>query len=150
MGSIKRIQKELKDFTKDPPVGIAAHLENESNQRKWVATIMGPEGSPYEGGTFILSVTFPEEYPFKPPQVRFTTKIYHSNISSSGSICLDILSSQWSPALTTQKVLLSISSLLCDPNPDDPMVGDIARLYKNDRKTHDNNAKEWTKKYAMA
>ena len=93
MGSIKRIQKELKDFIKDPPVGLSAALEDEKNQRKWKATIDGPEGSPYEGGKFILTITFPEEYPFKPPQVRFVTKIYHSNISSSGSICLDILSS---------------------------------------------------------
>ncbi|KAG8008885.1 Ubiquitin-conjugating enzyme E2 D4 [Nibea albiflora] len=89
--------------------------------------------SPYQGGVFFLTIHFPTDYPFKPPKVAFTTKIYHPNINSNGSICLDILRSQWSPALTVSKVLLSICSLLCDPNPDDPLVPDIAHIYKNDK-----------------
>merc|ERR1712137_253685 len=76
-------------------------------------------------------------YPFKPPKVGFTTKIYHCNVNSNGAICLDILKDQWSPALTINKVLLSISSLLTDANPNDPLVPDIARLYLNDRAKHD-------------
>ncbi|XP_032087951.1 ubiquitin-conjugating enzyme E2 D1 isoform X2 [Thamnophis elegans] len=94
---------------------------------------MGPPDSAYQGGVFFLTVHFPTDYPFKPPKIAFTTKIYHPNINSNGSICLDILRSQWSPALTVSKVLLSICSLLCDPNPDDPLVPDIAQIYKSDK-----------------
>ena len=110
---------------------------------------MGPEDSPYHQGVFFLVITFPPDYPFKPPKVQFTTKIYHPNINSNGSICLDILKDQWSPALTISKVLLSISSLLTDPNPDDPLVAEIATIYKNDRERYNANAREWTTKYAM-
>uniref|UniRef100_A0A8C5C2L5 Ubiquitin conjugating enzyme E2 D4 n=1 Tax=Gadus morhua TaxID=8049 RepID=A0A8C5C2L5_GADMO len=105
--------------------------------------------SPYQGGVFFLTIHFPTDYPFKPPKVAFTTKIYHPNINSNGSICLDILRSQWSPALTVSKVLLSICSLLCDPNPDDPLVPEIAHTYKSDREKYNRLAREWTQKYAM-
>ena len=110
---------------------------------------MGPEDSPYAGGVYFLNIQFPADYPFKPPRVQFTTRIYHCNVNSNGGICLDILKDQWSPALTTSKVLLSICSLLCEPNPDDPLVPEIADLLVKDRETHDNTAREWTQKYAM-
>ncbi len=84
---------------------------------EWVSTIMGPQGSVYQGGVFFLDIVFPQDYPFKPPKIVFRTRIYHCNINSSGVICLDILKDNWSPALTMSKVLLSICSLLTDPNP---------------------------------
>lgn len=125
---------------------------------------MGPGDSPYSGGVFFLAIHFPTDYPFKPPKVNFTTRIYHPNINSNGSICLDILRDQWSPALTISKgetindiqvhaltitVLLSICSMLTDPNPDDPLVPEIAHVYKTDRSRYEATAREWTRKYAI-
>ncbi|KAF4690839.1 Ubiquitin-conjugating enzyme E2 D3 [Perkinsus olseni] len=146
--ALRRINKELQDLSRDPPANCSAGPIGD-DMFHWQATIMGPKDSPYEGGVFFLNITFPSDYPFKPPKCHFTTKIYHCNISANGSICLDILKDQWSPALTISKVLLSISSLLTDPNPNDPFVPEIAHMYKSDRTKHDAIAREWTQKYAM-
>ena len=146
--SQKRIQKELLDLQKDPPGNCSAGPV-ENDQFHWQATIVGPDDSPFSGGVFFLNIHFPTDYPFRPPKVNFTTKIYHPNINANGSICLDILKDQWSPALTISKVLLSISSLLNDANPDDPLVPEIAQLYKTNKAKFEATAREWTKKYAQ-
>ena len=146
--ALKRIQKELKDLNNDPPLTCSAGPIDNSDYYHWQATIAGPDDSPYAGGLFFLNIHFPVDYPFKPPKVTFSTRIYHPNINTHGSICLDILKDQWSPALTISKVLLSISSLLTDPNPDDPLVPEIAGIYKTDRKKFEETAREWTKKFA--
>ena len=143
----KRITKELDEINRDPPANCSAGLL-EDNLYQWQATIMGPPDSPYQGGVFFLNINFPMDYPFKPPKVVFQTKIYHPNINSNGAICLDILKDQWSPALTVSKVLLSISSLMCDANPDDPLMPEIANLYKTNIKQFNENARTWTKKFA--
>eukprot|EP00890_Picochlorum_soloecismus_P001459 jgi/Picsp_1/2313/NSC_05776-R1_ubiquitin-conjugating enzyme len=144
----KRIGKELKDLQRDPPTSCSAGPAGD-DLFHWQATIMGPGDSPYSGGVFFVTIHFPPDYPFKPPKVQFQTKVYHPNINSQGSICLDILKEQWSPALTLSKVLLSICSLLTDPNPDDPLVPEIAHIYKTDRSRYEETAREWTRKYAM-
>ncbi|XP_022111852.1 ubiquitin-conjugating enzyme E2 2-like [Acanthaster planci] len=140
--------KELQDLGRNPPPNCSAGPVGD-DLFHWQATIMGPPKSPYADGIFVLKIDFPDRYPFKPPMVVFTTKIYHLNISSKGSICLDILRSQWSPAFTISKVLLSIYELLIKPDPDDPLVPEIASIYKTDRKKYEELAKEWTQKYAM-
>ena len=145
---LKRINKELSDLTKDPPAGCSAGPSSEDDIYNWWAAIIGPDESPFAGGLFYLNITFPSDYPFKPPKVIFTTKIYHPNVNSNGSICLDILKEQWSPALTISKVLLSILSLLTDANPDDPLVPEIAQQYKSDIKKYNQTAAEWTRKHA--
>ena len=146
--SHKRIQNELKDLRKDPPANCSAGPEGDDIFR-WEGVIIGPSDCPYAGGMFKLKINFAADYPFKPPNITFLTKIYHPNISSSGAICLDILKTQWSPALTISKVLLSICSLLTDQNPADPLVPEIAHIYTTDRSKFDETAREWTANYAQ-
>lgn len=147
MSTLTRIQKELSDIQKDPPANCSAGPVND-NLYQWQATIMGPANSPYQWGVFYLRIDFPTDYPFKPPKVCFVTKIYHCNINSSGGICLDILKENWSPALTISKLLLSICSLLDEPNPDDPLVPDLAHLYKTNKEEYIQQAQLSTLKYA--
>lgn len=147
MATEKRLKKEYADLTKDPPANCSGGPVSDDFFH-WRAMLIGPDDSPYQGGVFYLNIRFPADYPFKPPKVAFETKIYHPNINSGGGICLDILKDQWSPALTISKVLLSISALLCDPNPDDPLVPEIARLFVNDIEKYNRTAKLWTIQFA--
>jgi ubiquitin-conjugating enzyme E2 D/E len=146
--ALRRIQKELQDIERDPPMNCSAGPEGD-DLFLWEGVIFGPADSPYAGGVFKLQIQFPKDYPFRPPVVIFLTKIYHPNISPSGGICLDILKNQWSPALTISKVLLSITSLLTDANPNDPLVPEIATLYRTNRAEYDAKARAYTVKYAQ-
>ena len=146
--SIIRIEKELEFMNKESPYGCTVGVMNE-NKTHWIATIIGPENTPYYGGIFKLDIFFPTDYPYKAPKINFKTKIYHPNISStSGSICIDILKDKWSPALTIGKVLLSICSMLNDPNPNDPLETEIANEFKNNNKLYTQTAINWTMLYA--
>jgi ubiquitin-conjugating enzyme E2 D len=144
----RRLQKELKDILRDPPDNCSAGPVDDDDITTWSATIVGPIKSPYEGGIFHLTMYFPKRYPWQPPLVQFVTRIYHPNIAPNGNICLDILKDQWSPALSISSILLSISSLLTDPNPDDPLVSEIANQYKNDIDRFNDIARRWTEYYA--
>ena len=145
---LKRLQRELKRLTKDPSIGCYAQQADPKDIYHWIGTIKGPIDTPYSGGTFKLDFYFPEDYPFKPPRIQFKTKVYHPNIDFAGNICLDILKENWSPVLGVGKILLSISSLLADPNPDSPLSSDVAHLYKYDRQQYNAIAIQWTKQYA--
>ena len=144
----KRLQNEIIDLKLSPIINCSAGPIDDNNITLWQATIFGPEETPYHGGVFSLKIQFTNEYPFKPPSIYFTTPIYHCNINQNGGICLDILKDNWSPALNIGKLLLSICSLLAEPNPNDPLVPEIAELFKNNREIHDLNARNHTLKYA--
>ena len=125
-------------------------VPHDDNLRYFDVTIIGPNDSAYEGGTFKLELFLPEDYPMAPPKVRFLTKMYHPNIDKLGRICLDILKDKWSPALQIRTVLLSVQALLSAPNPDDPLANDVAQHWKENEKDAIATAKAWTVKYAVA
>eukprot|EP00042_Codosiga_hollandica_P030495 m.177571 g.177571 ORF g.177571 m.177571 type:complete len:148 (+) comp53372_c0_seq4:217-660(+) len=146
--ALMRINKELKELTSKPPAGCAAGPVAD-DLFHWSATILGAEGSPYEGGLFQLDVRFPNDYPFSAPKVKFTTKIYHPNITAAGEVCAEVFTKSWNPGMTLAKVLLVMQTLMLEPNVEHPLVPDVATLYQKDRKKFDETAKEWTAKHAM-
>lgn len=147
--AFKRLKKEYEELINDPLTNCSAYPINENDILQWSAKIYGPKDTPYENGIFKLTMIFSQDYPFKPPKVVFNTKIYHPNINSNGGICLNILKDAWSPALTISKILLSVCSLLADPNPNDPLVPEIARIYHENKEKYEIIAREYTIKYAI-
>ncbi|KAL6971060.1 Ubiquitin-conjugating enzyme E2 1 [Sarracenia purpurea var. burkii] len=111
----KRLESELKDMNKNPSTHISFGPVSDDTFLHWQGIIIGPEGSPIEGFIFHLSIQFPIDYPFKPPEVKFQTKVFHPNIDVDGTVNLNILGDQWSSSLTTEDLLLSICSILMDP-----------------------------------
>eukprot|EP00753_Platysulcus_tardus_P019630 PLAT7376.1.p1 GENE.PLAT7376.1~~PLAT7376.1.p1 ORF type:complete len:148 (-),score=63.59 PLAT7376.1:172-615(-) len=144
----RRLTKELKEMQKNP-VEWATAGPVDDDLMKWDAMLVGPEGSPYAGGVFSVDITFPAEYPFKPPSVQFKTRIYHPNIkTSSGEICADILSENWGPTLNVMYVLNALRQMLEEPHPDNPLESEIAREMVDDPDTFAKKAAEWTATYA--
>ena len=116
--AITRLLGDLERLERDPTFGISAAPVG-NNIMLWNAVICGPNETPFEDGTFKLTLEFSEKYPFKPPAVKFVSKMFHPNIfEEDGWVGLDILRSNWSPAFNVSSILLSIQSLLGDPNPD--------------------------------
>lgn len=116
MLTLDRLQTELMQLMTSPAPGVSAFPGADGNLLAWTATIEGPNDTPYAGLTFKLSFAFPSNYPYAAPTVLFKTPIYHPNVDFSGRICLDILKDKWTAAYNIQTVLLSLQSLLGEPN----------------------------------
>ncbi|ESO91554.1 hypothetical protein LOTGIDRAFT_122144 [Lottia gigantea] len=152
MMKTNRMNRELKAFGENPPFGISC-WRSENSTAELEAQILGGEGTPYEKGVFKLEIDVPDKYPLVPPKVRFITSIYHPNIDNAGRICLDILKmppqGAWQPMLRLSTVLQSIQLLMAEPNPEDPLMTEIASEYKYNKPAFNKHAEEFTRKFAM-
>ena len=146
MAYLVRLRKEYEFLQKEKCEVFEA--KPRENLGVWDIYLKGPSETPYECGTFHLEMKFPEGYPFHPPKVKFKTTVYHPNVNREGDICLDILRDRWSASLTVRTIILSISSLLNEPNPDDPLIPEVARLYKSNRAEFNAKAKDYTERFA--
>ncbi|CAG0915401.1 unnamed protein product [Notodromas monacha] len=153
----RRLMRDFKKLQEDPPAGISA-APTDNNIMIWNAVIFGydliflfcnknnpgffslltsPHDTPFEDGTFKLTMEFTEEYPNKPPNVRFVSKMFHPNVYADGGICLDILQNRWSPTYDVSAILTSIQSLLDEPNPNSPANSLAAQLYQENRREYE-------------
>ena len=143
-----RIKKEYQDLQKEKNSNVQVKLVN-NDIRHWKGRIKGPIDTCYQGGIFDVDIIIPDDYPFKPPKMKFDTKIWHPNISSvTGAICLDILKNEWTPALTIRTALISLQALMCEPVPNDPQDAVVAKQYMSDIKLFNETAKHWVEEYA--
>jgi ubiquitin-conjugating enzyme E2 D/E len=148
----KRLTKEFNRLSDEYDIEVSEatnSLNATVTRTTWQLALFGPDDSPYFGGTYLLKIVVPDEYPFRPPVVTFETKIYHPNINHKGEICLEILSDGWKASKSMIDAIREISKLLSKPNPDDPMAIEVAKVFLKDRALFDKNAKEWTERYAM-
>ncbi|KAI9032950.1 ubiquitin-conjugating enzyme/RWD-like protein [Hyaloraphidium curvatum] len=147
----KRVMKEIEACESDKEAKVKIEVV-EDNLSHLKGAFEGPPGTVYEGGKYVVDIQIPQDYPFKPPKMKFDTKIYHPNISSqTGAICLDILKADggsWSPVYTLKTAILSLQALLQSPEPKDPQDAEVAKVFMSNPAEFDRTARAWTRMYA--
>ncbi|GMI53784.1 hypothetical protein ScalyP_jg9398 [Parmales sp. scaly parma] len=126
----KRLQSELMSLMMANDCDCTAFPEGD-NLFDWVGTIKGTNDTVYEGLTYRLSINFPPDYPYSAPTFKFVTPMFHPNVDQHGNICLDILKEKWSAAYSVKTILLSLQSLLDEPNNESPLNIQAANLWLN-------------------
>ncbi|XP_077995383.1 ubiquitin-conjugating enzyme E2 G1-like [Glandiceps talaboti] len=139
------LKKQLSDLHKNPVEGFSAGLSDDDDFFKWDVMIIGPADTFYEGGFFKANLIFPKEYPQRPPKMKFVTEIWHPNVERNGDVCISILhepgedkygyesaSERWLPVHTVETILLSVISMLADPNDESPANVDAAKDWRQD------------------
>jgi ubiquitin-protein ligase len=146
--ALRKLKSDLTDLQTGDYDNLFKLNPEESNMFLWKGEINGPEGTPYEGGIFEIDIAIPQTYPNVPPLIRFVSKIFHPNIDRNGQICLNILRSppngDWKPSINLPKAVLSVHSLLSDPNPLDPLDAEAGLMYTENHSKFVDTARAWT------
>ncbi|KAJ3222765.1 Ubiquitin-conjugating enzyme E2 G2 [Chytriomyces hyalinus] len=144
--ALKRLMTEYRELTVNAPDGITAGPVSEDNFFVWEALICGPSDTAYENGIFTATMTFPTDYPLSPPTMKFTPPLFHPNIYADGRVCISILhapgddpnmyelaSERWSPVQSVEKILLSVVSMLAEPNDESGANIEASKMWRSDR-----------------
>ncbi|XP_064628988.1 ubiquitin-conjugating enzyme E2 S-like [Lineus longissimus] len=125
--TIRQVAKEISELTCDPPEGIKI-FPNDEDITDIQATIEGPSGTPYAGGTFRMKLVLGKNFPSEPPKGYFITKIFHPNVSKNGEICVNTLKKDWKAELGIKHILLTIKCLLIVPNPESALNEEAGKM----------------------
>ncbi|WFD19447.1 E2 ubiquitin-conjugating enzyme [Malassezia caprae] len=154
--AIRRLTIEYKQLTSDPNTLFpAVGPISEDNYLEWEALLPGPDDTPFEGGVFSARLSFPSTYPLEPPKMRFDPPIFHPNVYPDGTVCISILhaagddpnmyessSERWSPVQSIEKILLSVLSMLAEPNVESGANIDACKLYRDDRAAYEQTIRD--------
>ncbi|GAW26804.1 putative ubiquitin-conjugating enzyme [Rosellinia necatrix] len=151
----RRLLGEYKALSTNPPEGITAGPIDEEDMFLWEALIQGPEGTPFEGGIFPAELRFTKEYPLAPPKMTFLGEIFHPNVYSNGVVCISILhpagddpnqyehaSERWSPVQSVEKILISVMSMLAEPNDESPANVEAAKMWRENRSQYEQRVRD--------
>ncbi len=145
-----RLKNEYNSLSNESVCNSTVLLEDEDNLSLWIIVMQGPEATPYEGGILKLQFKFPDIYPFKAPDVKFLTTVYHPNIKmDTGEICQDVFASTWAPTQKVTDILEKIVTMLREPATSSPLEPEICNEFMNDRNQFNAKAREYTMKYAI-
>lgn len=139
------LKKQLRDLMKNNDLGVSVGLIDDNDFYKWSVVFTGPEDTIFEGGYFKAILTFPQDFPQNPPEMKFVTEMWHPNIYKDGKVCISILHTpgvdqfneqekadeRWRPSLGVEQIIVSVISMLNDPNCDSPANIDASVMYKN-------------------
>ncbi|KAJ8904817.1 hypothetical protein NDN08_001332 [Rhodosorus marinus] len=143
---MKRIEKDLKELSKHAIPGF--HVGTRDGLlTQWVLLIEGPTDSPYSEGLFLVEVTFPVDYPFAAPSIRFRTRIYHCNVDLEGHVSMPVLRN-WSPTTEMSEVLHSLRRRFLEPDLRHAQMRSLAFDYVYNHEVYLRKAEEWTGRYA--
>ncbi|RPB26700.1 ubiquitin-conjugating enzyme [Terfezia boudieri ATCC MYA-4762] len=150
----RRLLKEYRQLVDEAPDGITAGPIDEDNLFEWECLIQGPDDTPFEGGVFPATLSFPKDYPLSPPKMRFTCEMFHPNIYKDGTVCISILhppgddpnqyesaSERWSPIQSVEKILISVMSMLAEPNDESGANVDASKVWREDRGGYEREVK---------
>ncbi|KAJ3296129.1 E2 SUMO-conjugating protein ubc9 [Blyttiomyces sp. JEL0837] len=150
---IARLTEERKQWRKDHPYGFWAkpekNADNSLNLMSWQVGIPGKAGTPWENGVYKILMTFPDDYPQKPPKCKFTPPLFHPNVYPSGTVCLSILNEEqdWKPAITIKQIVLGIQDLLNDPNPASPAQEEAYKMFLKDPTGYEKRVRQQAKQH---
>jgi ubiquitin-conjugating enzyme E2 D/E len=145
---LRRLAKEVSMLEQKPVPNCDIHPDN-GNLQKWVGTIRGPEGTPYEGGIFRVEFTIPAEYPHKPPQLIINTPIYHMNVDKQGKACIDLLRDEvWAASTKLSAVFEEVLAMLANPNPGHAENTEMAQEYMSDKAAYEKKVRQFVAQYA--
>ncbi|KAJ3329180.1 Ubiquitin-conjugating enzyme E2 4 [Blyttiomyces sp. JEL0837] len=148
--ALRRLQKELGEIVNNPSNTFSAGPTGD-DMFKWEAQLFGPPNSSFKGGIFRVQLELSSDYPFKPPKVKFITKIYHPNVDDDGSICIGILKPDvWKPSNKIAEICQSLCLILEMPIVEDAINTSVAEVYNTNRQKFDKTAQEWVKKYCAS